>query len=95
MRQGVANACVAQLGAGNPTTRPGSPTTAASGGDRPKLVIPYDRYLDQVLGGWIGKSIGGDVERPLLARRAFGEHGCSPPRPRKPPLPLGLASREW
>lgn len=23
--------------------------------------IPYDRYLDQILGGWIGKSIGGAV----------------------------------
>ena len=53
--------CVAQIGAGNPTTRPSSPTTNSSGGERPKLVIPYDRYLDQVLGGWIGKSIGGAV----------------------------------
>ena len=23
--------------------------------------LPYERYLDQVLGGWIGKSMGGAV----------------------------------
>lgn len=27
----------------------------------PALSIPYERYLDAVLGGWIGKSIGGAV----------------------------------
>lgn len=27
----------------------------------PALQIPYDRYLDQVLGGWIGKSAGGAI----------------------------------
>ncbi len=25
------------------------------------MQIPYERYLDQVLGGWIGKSVGGAI----------------------------------
>ena len=35
----------------------GPAQAAASGGAK----ITYDRYLDQVLGGWIGKSIGGAI----------------------------------
>jgi len=42
-----------------------SPGEAAAlsvqGGGTTGMEISYDRYLDQVLGGWIGKSVGGTV----------------------------------
>lgn len=35
-------------------------------------VLPYDRYLDRVLGCWIGKSLGGLIGAPYESHKIFG-----------------------
>ncbi|MHB1456354.1 MAG: ADP-ribosylglycohydrolase family protein [Armatimonadota bacterium] len=38
-----------------------------------KLELPYDIYFDKVLGGWIGKSLGGIVGAPFEAHKILGD----------------------
>ncbi len=46
----------------------------AEGSSKPPLwTIPYDRYLDKVLGGWIGKSIGGTIGARFEGRKEWIE----------------------
>ncbi len=49
------------------------------------MQLPYDRYLDQVLGGWIGKSIGGTVGARFEGNKGWIEIGAHEMFPDKIP----------